>query len=836
MKSDTAASDLIGVMALIAIFVTATAIAGVALLSYPPGEAAPAMIARNVTAEGESLSLSHDGGDPLVRGHFKILVDGVDQTERFSLNGTFDWVSWETGQILVFSDDLSEDAHIQIVGEGVGLTGSEWLLHEIGTAKPTTEPTAVPTTVPTTPAPVPLVASFTANVTNGTTPLAVQFNDTSTGEPTSWSWTFGDGSTADKQNPTHTYTAPGTYTVTLTVTRAGASDTETKTGYITVYDGCSSPGLLGTYYPTMDFKGTPVQRIDQRLWFADAEAGSTYHYYDSDEENWPSSTLGKTDQFSVVYEGYLLVPTDATYTFYLTSDDGSCLWIDAVDEGADPLIDNWGYHSPREMNSSIHLSAESHPIKVEMFEGNGAAILYLEWSSPAFERKPVDSFCQGTVQVSADFTATPLDGTAPLEVQFTDASTGGPTSWSWDFGDGGTSTLQNPSHIYTAAGTYTVSLTATNTAGNNVETKTGYITVTVPPLAADFSASPRSGTTPLTIQFTDESTGNPTSWLWDFGDSGTSTLQNPSHTYASAGIYTVTLTATNAGGSDPETKTDYITVASTSGVHTIKLYSPKASYFESGGYYQFEMSETGGGSLNIAGTSVSLHPGEVVRLTLGSDTTGTLNVWSTGIGEFPSSNITVTINGVVVGSGTLSGINVHNTNFTESTLTVNVPAVMGATTFTVDGNTIISGQDERQIRLYNIQPTSEGKIWLDTSSNVVNIDTAGAKSYQLITPPQHTSTLHVSAKKLNGDPLDIDIEYWGDMSGSGPAPFDIFRTQGNSAFTITIQAASGYHDDGGPWKTFKHWVFDGVNQGDGQPDRVISVGDSSERTAVAIYN
>jgi|LSQX01.2.fsa_nt_gb PKD repeat protein len=478
MRSDAATSDLVAVMALIAVFVTAAAIAGVTLLSYPPGDAAPAMLIRNETDSDGTVYVYHDGGDPLERGRFTIFVDGADRTaDAVLINASstlfHDWTSWKTGEALVLSG-VPEGAHIQIVGEGVNRAGSDWLLHEIGTAKPTTEPTAVPTT----PTPVPLVASFTASPTSGLAPLTIAFTDTSTGEPTSWSWTFGDGSTSDKQNPTHTYTAPGTYTVTLTVTRAGASDTETKTGYITVYDGCSSSGLLGTYYPTMDFKGTPVQRIDQRLWFADAEAGSTYHYYDSDEENWPSSTLGKTDQFSVVYEGYLLVPTDATYTFYLTSDDGSCLWIDAVDEGADPLIDNWGYHSPREMNSSIHLSAGSHPIKVEMFEGNGAAILYLEWSSPAFERKPVDSFCQGTVQVSADFTATPLNGTAPLEVQFTDVSTGGPTSWSWDFGDGGTSNDQHPVHTYTTPGTYTVTLTVTKTGVSNTEMKAGYITVT----------------------------------------------------------------------------------------------------------------------------------------------------------------------------------------------------------------------------------------------------------------------------------------------------------------------------------------------------------------------
>jgi len=163
----------------------------------------------------------------------------------------------------------------------------------------------------------------------------------------------------------------------------------------------------------------------------------------------------------------------------------------------------------------------------------------------------------------ANFSGTPTSGTAPLAVAFADLSTGGPTSWAWTFGDGGTSTAQNPSHTYTAAGTYTVSLTATNTNGSDGETKTGYITVTQPntdPPVADFSGTPTSGDAPLNVSFTDLSTNSPTSWAWTFGEGGTSTAQNPSHTYTSAGTFTVALTATNAYGSDSDTKTAYVTV------------------------------------------------------------------------------------------------------------------------------------------------------------------------------------------------------------------------------------------------------------------------------------
>ena len=180
---------------------------------------------------------------------------------------------------------------------------------------------------------------------------------------------------------------------------------------------------------------------------------------------------------------------------------------------------------------------------------NGLAILNLFPAS----NKPV-----------ANFSATPLSGVMPLNVQFTDASTNSPTSWSWNFGDSTTSTLQNPSHTYSNSGTYSVSLTVTNTNGSNTLVKNNYISVTSQVIApvASFSGTPTSGTVPLTVNFTDTSTNNPNRWSWNFGDNTTSTSQNPSHIYNSVGTYTVSLTAFNNAGSNTSTKTSYITVNS----------------------------------------------------------------------------------------------------------------------------------------------------------------------------------------------------------------------------------------------------------------------------------
>ena len=160
----------------------------------------------------------------------------------------------------------------------------------------------------------------------------------------------------------------------------------------------------------------------------------------------------------------------------------------------------------------------------------------------------------------AAFSASPTSGYAPLNVSFTDKSTNNPTSWKWTFGDGTNSTSKNPIHKYSTKGNYTVSLTATNTAGSNTTTKTNYIKVlaVIKPVA-NFTSNVTSGYAPLTVAFTDKSKNNPTSWKWNFGDGTNSTLQNPTHKYSTKGNYTVTLTASNSAGSSTVTGTIHVT-------------------------------------------------------------------------------------------------------------------------------------------------------------------------------------------------------------------------------------------------------------------------------------
>jgi len=159
----------------------------------------------------------------------------------------------------------------------------------------------------------------------------------------------------------------------------------------------------------------------------------------------------------------------------------------------------------------------------------------------------------------AAFSAHPTSGKAPLIVKFTDKSTGKPTKWKWDFGDGTTSTKQNPTHKYSKVGSYTVRLTVINAKSSNTAIKTDYIKVVTKPVA-NFSAKPTSGKVPLTVDFTDQSTGIATKWKWNFGDGTISREKNPKHQYLQEGNYKITLTVSNAAGSNTVTKTNFIKV------------------------------------------------------------------------------------------------------------------------------------------------------------------------------------------------------------------------------------------------------------------------------------
>jgi PKD repeat protein len=421
------------------------------------------------------------------------------------------------------------------------------------------------------------VAGFTAAPTNGAAPLAVQFTDSSTGAIDSWSWDFGDGSaTASIQNPAHTYVTAGNYSVSLTVTGPGGSDSDTQTDYITVTTSAPVAGFTAT--PTngvaplgVQFTDSSTGTIDSWSWdFGDGSATSSIqnpaHTYATAGSYTVSLTVtGPGGSDSDTRVDYITVTTSAPVAgFAAAPTNGAAPLAVQFTDSSTGTIDSWSW----DFGDGSATSSTQNPAHTYITAGNYSVSLTVTGPGGSDSDTRVDYITVTTSAPVAGFAASPTSGTAPLGVQFTDSSTGTIDSWSWDFGDGSaTTSIQNPAHTYATVGSYTVSLTVTGPGGSDSDTQTDYITVTTSAPVAGFTATPTGGVAPLGVQFTDSSTGTIDSWSWDFGDgSPTSSIQNPAHTYATAGSYTVSLTVTGPGGADSETRNDYITVTTSAPV------------------------------------------------------------------------------------------------------------------------------------------------------------------------------------------------------------------------------------------------------------------------------
>jgi PKD repeat protein len=390
----------------------------------------------------------------------------------------------------------------------------------------------------------PVNADFSATPTSGVAPWDVDFTNLSTGDYDTCSWDFGDGGTSSVCfPPTYTYNTPGYYTVSLTVSGDGGEDTETKTDYIIIPDP-----------PNADFSGTPISGIGSLVVdFTSCECEPPTYTYNTPgvytvsltvSGYWGEETSTKTD-YIIVYEAVQadfsgaptsgVAPLDVDFTNLSTSDYDTCSW-DFGDGGtsAECSPPTYTYNTFGTYTVSLTVS------------GNGGE-----------DTETKTDYIISCVH--ADFSGTPTSGIAPLDVYFTNLSHGDYDTCSWDFGDGGTSSeCEPPTYIYNTHGLYTVSLTVSGNGGEDTETKIDYITA-YEEVQAEFSATPTSGVPPLTVDFTNLSTGDFDTCSWDFGDGSTYvSCGKLSHIYNTPGTFTVSLTVSGLGGEDTETKIDYI--------------------------------------------------------------------------------------------------------------------------------------------------------------------------------------------------------------------------------------------------------------------------------------
>jgi len=273
---------------------------------------------------------------------------------------------------------------------------------------------------------------------------------------------------------------------------------------------------------------------------------------------------------------------------------------------------------------------------------------------------------------AADFSADPLVGDPPLTVSFRDMSYGKIGNWLWSFGDGTTSTLQNPVHTYFVPNTYTVSLLVSNSYGSNRKTAENYVTIGSPPMA-NYLAEPKSGQSPLTVQFTDLSTGSPKQYEWSFGDGSQSTEKNPVHIFQNGGVYNVTLTVTNAYGTHKFSAPDGINVTAPTKMD-VYMTESLAGNLEPDGYIRMRITDPVS-SIKIAGKIYQFTPGDIIQLIYGGGSSdGTISSDKNQFVAFDFNDVTLVKNEEILARGPVNSVKIGGFDSFSSTLNLTIPA------------------------------------------------------------------------------------------------------------------------------------------------------------------
>jgi len=425
------------------------------------------------------------------------------------------------------------------------------------------------------------IASASANPQTGPAPLNVTFTGLveSGDEPLTYVWDFGDSTQATDQRPTHTYGSEGAYTATFTVTdRDGDSDSASVS--ITVTGGGDALDAVAV--------GTPTSgRAPLLVNFSGTAIGGTPPY----SYAWAFGD-GGTSTFASPSYTYVAA---GTYTATLTVTDAASasdmvsIAIDVSDRehvvATAAATPNSGT-APLQVSLSCNGSGGTPPYTYAWTFGDGETSttknpVHTYDTAGGFDATCTVSDSVGdsdddTVHITVgganiptvSATATPNAGQAPLAVHFYSTVTGGDTPYTylWAFGDGSSSTSANPTHTYAAGGTYVAHLSV---ADADDDTATDQVTITVSDdhtPSASITASPTSGTAPLTVTMSAAVAGGdaPLSYEWDFGDGATTDdVLNATHTYSTPGDYTITFTVTDNDG-DRSSDTEQISVGSNS--------------------------------------------------------------------------------------------------------------------------------------------------------------------------------------------------------------------------------------------------------------------------------
>jgi PKD repeat protein/predicted MPP superfamily phosphohydrolase len=335
-------------------------------------------------------------------------------------------------------------------------------------------------TRPTAPA-----AEFSATPRTGPAPLLVDFTDLSTGTPTWWSWDFGDGTSSLEQEPQHVYAQAGLYTVTLRAANGGGENVRTRTAYVDV----GAPSPVQTFTPVADsrvyessassnYGNDPALRVK-------TQAGSSYQTFLRFDVGPLTGALASAKLRLFCTDA----STGAGSVYRLASNtwgETTVTWNNRPALTGSPLVTVGGVSLGSWAEFELGPTAVTGGIVNLAVAGGTTNSVYYSSREGANPPQLVLTYAGAGTPPVAAFTGTPLSGPAPLGVSFTDASTGAPSTWTWDFGDGSSSTARNPTHVYTTPGTYTVILDVENASGLGSLTRLDYVVVSTPPPVRTF--------------------------------------------------------------------------------------------------------------------------------------------------------------------------------------------------------------------------------------------------------------------------------------------------------------------------------------------------------------
>jgi PKD repeat protein len=417
-------------------------------------------------------------------------------------------------------------------------------------------------------------ADFSATPTNGCAPVFVQFTDLSTssaGNIVSWSWDLSGGTTTSVQNPGKAFINGGQFTICLTVTdNQGNTDTECKTNYLNIFDSpqaqVTASATIGCSPFQVNFSNNSTAgsgAINLIQWaFGDGNSGSgtpisnTYTSAgDYDVTLSVSDANGCSDVITL--QDYITVE-DLGIVDFIANQTNNC---------SAPFTVNFSDLTNPNPNFTYlwdfgdgNTSTQQNPTHTYTTISNFNVSLTVTDNVTACSKTKIkNNYIK--IENQVDFTYSPTSGCEPFDVNFTNTTPGNTSNWQWDFGDGFTSTQENPTHTFQTDGCFFVTLTLDRNGCTSSFISTNCIQINdAPQPTYTINGNNLACSIPHALSFTGTSNLVNSTFFWDFGDGNTSTQQNPAHTYITFGDFPVAFTAISSQGCSTTVVTDTVNV------------------------------------------------------------------------------------------------------------------------------------------------------------------------------------------------------------------------------------------------------------------------------------